>query len=443
MYLKGRSVPLRRSRRGSPWRIIALLLLVIGAFLALGLQMQGRLPVTDPFAPTPTPTRNPVSWAEEAKSQFAYGKFDEAIEAYTNALVVDQKNVDYWVGKARVEIFAAKYDDALKSAESALVADPESAKAKAIYSYALYNLQRFDEAQAAAVQAISIEPNYAPAHAYYSFVLNDTFNTEQGFGEAQKALELDPTLIEAHLALGFSNEVVGNYDGAIDRYSDALGINPNIVEIYRKIAFNYRAKANRATTKAEVEAFMERALFYFNRALSLNPNNVLPYLDLSRTNIQIDRLGVAQQYLEQALDLEPENPIIHGRLGLLYFKRKNWESAEPALKLAIEGGVYSYTLGITDTRTVNVPAYPLEDFSALEFYYTYGNLLAYLRKCGPNEAPFYLQKALDYAPDNETVVDSYNISINDTCRKVLAGLPLTEETSTPGPPPKATPTPKP
>ena len=443
MYLKGRSVPLGRSRRRSPWAIIALLLLIIAALLMLGLQMQGRLPVSDPFAPTATPTRSPVSWAEEAKTQFSFGEFDKASEAYRQALAVDQKNVDYWVGLARVLIFAGQYEQALDAAESALVAAPDSAKAKAVYSWALWYEDRVDEAQAAAVQAIAIDANYAPAHAYYSFVLNDTFNTEQGFAEAQRALDLDSTLIESHLALGYSNEVVGNYDGAIQRYSDALAINPNIIQTYRQIAFNYRAKAQRATTKQEAEALMEQALLHFLKALSRDPENVLLRLDLSRTNIQIDRLGVAQQYLDEALNLEPDNPLIHGRLGLLYFKRKNWESAEPELKLAIEGGPYTFSVGITGTQTVNVPPYPLDDANALEFYYTYGNLLAYLRKCGPEEAPFYLQKALDYAPDNVTVVDSYEISINDTCRKVLAGLPLTDETSTPGPPPTVTPTPRP
>lgn len=445
MHLKGRSVPLRRSRRRSPWAIIVLLLLIISALLMLGLQMQGRLPVSDPFLPTATPTRSPVSWAEEAKTQFSFGEFVPAIEAYRQALAVDQKNVDYWVGLSRVEIFAGRYAEAVESAESALVAAPESAKAKAVYSWALWYNDRTDEAQAAAVQAIAIDANYAPAHAYYSFVLNSTFNLDQGFAEAQKALELDPALIEAHLALGFSNEVVGNYDGAIERYKDALAINPNIVETYRKIAFNYRAKAARATTDAEAKAEIENALVYFNKALSLDPSNVLPYLDLSRTNIQIDRLGVAQQYLEQALDLEPQNPIIHGRLGLLFFKRKNYESAEPALKLAIDGGVYSYTVGLTQTLTVNVAPLPLADGSTLEFYYTYGNLLAFLGQCEPNEAPFYLQRALEYEPDNETVLASYEESVNGICRRTLTGETPPEgagtPTGTPTGPPTATPRP--
>lgn len=426
MYLKGRSVPLRRGRSRSPRRIIVLLVLILGALLFYQQYQVGAVRVQDPFAPTATPTRSPISWAEEAKAQFAAGKFDKAVAAYKQALAQDPRNADYLVGLARTQIFAQEYEAALESAQNALLVAPDSAKTRAIYAWALRELGRTDEAQAAATQAIGLDANYAPAHAYYSFVLNDQLNWDQGFQEAQTALSLDPTLIEAHVALGYSNESVGNYEGAIKRYNDALAINPNVIEIYRKIALNYRVLQN-----------FEQAILYFNKALSLDPTNVQPYLDLSRTNIQIDRLGVAQQYLEQALALEPENPLIHGRLGLLYFKRQNYESAEPELKLAIEGGPYAVEVSVTQTVTYTVQPLPLEDLNALEFYYTYGNLLAFYNKCSPDEAPRYLTMALNYAPDNVTVQGSYDESM-ELCRRFLTGAAAPEGTATPGPSPTPT-----
>jgi tetratricopeptide (TPR) repeat protein len=446
MYLRGRSVPLRRSRSRSLWRIIFLLAGLAGALIFLSLQQQGAVQVQDPFAPTPTPTRSPLSWAEEARAQFAAGNFKAAITAYENALAIalqnrergPQVNVqaeDYLVGLARVLIFDQQYEKALERAGQAILVAPDSPRPRAIQAWALRELGRTDEAQAAATQAIGLDPNYAPAHAYYSLILNDQLNTDQGFQEAQTALRLDPTLIETHLALGYSNEVVGNYEGAIKRYQDAIAINPNVIELYRKVALNYRALALRAETKALAQAHFEQSILYFNRALSLNPNNVIPYLDLARTNIQIDRLGVAQQYLERALALEPQNPLIHGRLGLLYFKRKNYESAQPALELAILGGDYTYETGITTTQTVRVEPLPLNRTS-LEFYYTYGNLLAFNFKCGPNEALYYLGLALNYAPDDVTVQNSYNES-SVICQRYLAGL------APAGAEPAGTPTPRP
>lgn len=450
MYLRGRSVPLRRSRSRSLWRIIVLLAGLAGVLIFYQLQQEGAVQVQDPFAPTATPTRSPLSWAEEARAQFAAGNFKAAINAYENALAialesrergpqVAAQTEDYLVGLARVLIFDQQYEKALERAGQAILVAPDSPRPRAIQAWALRELGRTDEAQAAATQAIGLDPNYAPAHAYYSLILNDQLNTDQGFQEAQTALRLDPTLIETHLALGYSNEVVGNYEGAIKRYKDAIAINPNVIELYRKVALNYRALALRAETKALTQANFEQAILYFNRALSLNPKNIIPYLDLARTNIQIDRLGVAQQYLEQALAIEPQNPLIHGRLGVLYFKRQNYESAQPALELAILGGDYTYETGITTTQTVRVEPLPLNRTS-LEFYYTYGNLLAFNFKCGPNEALYYLGLALNFAPDDVTVQNSYNESAV-ICQRYLAGLAPAGADSTG--PPASTPTPRP
>ena len=371
-----------------------------------------------PFEPTATPTRNPISWAEEAKARFSAGRFTEAILAYQRALEIDSKNVDYWVGLARSQIFAEQYVDALESSRSAILAAPDSAKARALNAWALYYNDRLDEARAAAVQAIALDANYAPAHAYYSYILNDAQNWDQGFREAQTALQLDPTLLEAHLAMGYSNESVGAYDGAIKRYQDALAINPNVVSIYRRIGLNYRALQD-----------FEQAIAYFGKANSIDPKNVQPYLDLSRTFIQIDELGTAEQYLQSALELEPANPNIHGRLGVLFFKRKNYESAEPELRLAVEGGLYQ----VSETQTVTVPAMPL-DGRSLEYYYTLGNLLAYYRRCGPSEAPFYLNQALNYAPDDGTVRGSYEESMG-ICAIFLSGTDTPPATPTPTPRP--------
>lgn len=430
MYLRGRSVPLRRSRSRSLWRIIFLLAGLAGVLIFYILQREGAVQVQDPFAPTPTPTRSPLSWAEEARAQFAAGNFKAAINAYENALAIalDRRGTptvgaqaeEYLVGLARVLIFDQQYEKALERAGQAILVAPDSPRPRAIQAWALRELGRTDEAQAAATQAIGLDPNYAPAHAYYSLILNDQLNTDQGFQEAQTALRLDPTLIETHLALGYSNEVVGNYEGAIKRYKDAIVINPNVIELYRKVALNYRALALRSETEALVRANFEQSILYFNRALSLNPKNIIPYLDLARTNIQIDRLGVAQQYLEQALAIEPQNPLIHGRLGVLYFKRQNYESAQPALELAILGGDYTYETGITTTQTVRVEPLPLNRTS-LEFYYTYGNLLAFNFKCGPNEALYFLGLALNFAPDDITVQNSYNESAV-ICQRYLSGL---------------------
>jgi tetratricopeptide (TPR) repeat protein len=426
MYLQGRSLRLRKTgRRSSPQRVLLLVGLIFGGLLLLGLQRQGT--VHPLFQPTTEPTRVPQSYADEAEAQFAAGNMKAAIAAYQNATRAAPKNVDFWVALARIQVFAEDDQGALNSANSALLIAPNDAKARAIYAWALdWNVtsgcacKAIAEAEAAAVQAIALDANYAPAHAYYSEILNDEGKWSQGFQEAETAARLAPNLLESERALGYANESVGNYQAAIDHYKAALKINPNLISIYIALGLNYRVLNN-----------YDEAIYYFSKANAIDPNNVEPYLYLSRTHYQNDELGTAIQYLQQALQLEPANPDIHGRLGLILFKRRNYEGAEPELRLAVVGGVVDgkgnplldakgnplldasgNPVKSADGQQLQVPGMPLNGAVTLEYYYTYGNLLAYLKECGPDQAPKFLQLALNFRPDDPTVKGSYNESMS-------------------------------
>lgn len=448
MQLSGSHPRLRRSSRlFNPRNVIGLLILIALGLFVVSLRQEGK--VQPLFVATPTATRNPRSYAEEAEAQFSAGKIKQAIEAYKLAERADPMNVDYKVALARFQIYGGQYEEALETAGKALLVSSSNAKAKAVYAWALdWNVHKgcrcktYDEAQTVALEAIALDGNYAPAHAYYSEILNDLQQYEQGTIEAKQAMALDPTSVDAHRAMGYANESVGLYDGAIKHYKEALAINPNLVTIYLRLGLNYRVQAQRfppGTPEQVIKAKYQEAIDAFSKALAIDPYNIEPYLFLSRTYFQIDQLGTAEQYLQKALDLEPTNADIHGRLGLLYFKRKNYEGAEPELILAVFGGDLKDDKGTPvfdpENKPVTVKGLPLNNDSK-EYYYTLGNLWASYYKCAPNQAPAVLGQVLAMFPDDPTVTGSYNESMN-ICRTFIAGTTI-PATATP----EITPTPK-
>ena len=432
MYLTGNHPHLRKSRRFiNPRLTIFLLILILGGLLLLNGWKRGE--VQPLFIPTPTATRTARSHAEEGEAQFSAGQLTQAIGAYEKAVAGDTQNVDYWVSLARIQIYARKYEDALNTAEKALLLAPNSAKTKSVLAWALdWNVssgcrcKTLAEAEAAAVQAIALDGNYAPAHAYYSEILNDGQKWEQGTREAQLALGLDAGSLDAHRAMGYANESVGNYENAIEHYRNALAINPNLITLYISLGLNYRI----------LQRF-EEAVAAFSKANAIDPYDIEPYLALSRTYYQTDDFGAAVQYLQQALTLQPDSADMHGRLGLIYFKAKNYEGADPELRLAVFGGALIDGKGnpVTDEEgnPLVVQGLPLTQ-SSLEYYYTLGNLMASNYHCRPDQAPALLGQALAFAPDNPTVIGSFEESMI-ICRDYLAG------TLTPQPAPTATPQP--
>ncbi len=431
MYLSGNSLRFRKhKKRDNPRHIIVLLFLLLGGVFLLGLYAQGQVqPIGQP---TLGPTRNPQSYLEEAQAHFEAGHLKQAIVAYQNARRADPENLDMAIALARTQILDEQFDAALETAQFALTTDNDHPKVNAIYAWALDKVGRLDEAQAAALKAITLDNTYAPGHAYYSEILNDGGFWDQGFAEAQTALQLDPNLFEARWAMGYSNEVVGLYENAIEHYEQAVNLNPNLWIIYIKLGVMYRDGLQKP----------DRALQYFSKANALDPENIQPFLYLSRTYYQIDKIGTAIQYLEQALRYEPTNPDIYGRLGLLLFKRKNYEGAEPILRLAVFGGPVTDATGqplvegitLTDTAiSLSVIGLALNQ-SSLEYYYTLGNLRAYIASlqnpepCGPDpdDAPALLRAAFNFAPEDRTVIGSYTESMG-ICDNINRGIaPVTE-----------------
>jgi tetratricopeptide (TPR) repeat protein len=439
MYLSGNHLQLRRNgRQSDPRRIILLLSLILGGVLILGLNVRGE--VRPLFEPTPAPTREAVSYAEEGEALFAAGKLPDAITAYQQATRGNAINVDYWVALARIQIYDRQYESALATAQNARLLAPNNVKAQAIYAWAAFwnygltgcKCTTQQDAMQAARTAIALDRNYAPAHAYYSEILCDSGDFTDAASQAQQALALDPNSLDARRAMGNANDAVGNYAQAAERYKSALALNPNLITLYLRLGRSYQALAQ----SGQLTSF-QPAIDAFSKANAIDQQNIEPYLDLSDVYYVDDQLGVAEQYLDQALVLAPDDPSIHGKLGLLLFRRKNYEGAEPELSLAVNGGRYV----VSKDKTVTVKGLPL-DKNSLEFYYTYGNLMAFNLECTPDKAPAILKQVLDMFPDDPTVKGSYDESMK-ICTNYLSGT-LTPATPSASPPTlSATPKPKP
>jgi tetratricopeptide (TPR) repeat protein len=142
MRLTGEKLTLNRDRRRSnPWRILALLGLLIGAVLLLRAQQQGE--VQPLFLPTPTATRTGNSYAEEAEVHFAAGDLPAAIKAYQAGIAVDPVNAELWAMLARVQTYNSfllttqeerrqSLEEARRNVDQAIEANPDNALAHAI-----------------------------------------------------------------------------------------------------------------------------------------------------------------------------------------------------------------------------------------------------------------------------------------------------------------------
>jgi tetratricopeptide (TPR) repeat protein len=410
----------RRKKRTNPLRIIVLLLLVGGALYV----NQVVVPATPPlFLPTPTPTRSPESFLNEARSAIKDGKFEKAQSAFEEAIKANPKDINIYIELSRWQVLYNQYDKAKENAENALLIDPHNSLAHAVKGWVLGRQGSYLEAQGELTNAIEIDPGNPLAYAYEAEILalqqsenkGDLTTVDKAIEASRKAQSLGPDLMETHRARGLVLEITSNYADAIKEFEAATQLNDNLADLHLALGRNYKATDQ-----------YDKAVEQFNRAIALTPDDPDPYVETALTYLKVGEFAKGIQYATQAVQKNPSDPLLQGYLGTLMFKSGAYNDALAPLRLATRGG-------LTD-QGVQVKGMPLDD-TTMSIYARYGLSLAHTNSCG--EALQISQALAQAFPDDET--NMYNAEeIVNVC-KTAAGQP----TTTPAGPVEATSTPKP
>ncbi|MGB9798833.1 MAG: tetratricopeptide repeat protein [Thermanaerothrix sp.] len=415
MYLRGSRFNLnRRRRRSNPVRVVVLMILV-GAALYFN---QFVVPQTPPlFVPTPTPTRAPESYAQEAEQLVSQGKFLPAIQLYREALLVDPRNPAYHLALARLYIYTKNYQQALETAGNALLQNPNNAQALALRGYALGLMGDYLQAEAALNQAIELDPNNPVPYAYLAEVLGlkvqngegDLVTLNRAIDLSRKAQSLGPDLLETHRARGLVLELTANYADAAREFEAAIAQNKYIADLYLALGRNYRAIPD-----------YPKAIQAFGNAIPLMPTDPLPYMYLSKTYLATGELTRALQYAEQALSHAPTDPYLYGNLGVIYYRTRDYVRAIQYLRIAVRGG--------TSEDGQAVQGLALDYYPVSEYYYTYGLALARTGEC---EEAVQIARALLQGVSNEDVAVSNAQEIINICGGQVSGAAAPTPSATP------------
>lgn len=455
------------SGRSHPWRMLVYAVLIAAGALVLWLEGTGR--VQPLFQAPPPPTRAAASYVEQGRTLFSAGALDRAIEAYSQAVVLSPDDARAWAELARVQAYSsalrttaeerrARLAEARQSADRAVEADPESALAQAVRALAydwsagaedtVLGIGRREEflreAQASIARALQIEPGNPLAMAFNAEILVEEFKVVQALDVAAQAAALaddrDPLSMDIHRVYGTVLEHSGQYRRAIEEYLRATDIAPNFTYLYLRIGANYRQLRE-----------IDTALDFFDRAARINQQlgimDPTPYLAIGRTYMQQGQFFISARNIARALAIDPSNPDIYGRLGIVFFRARNYESAVIVLRCAVDGCTVEDTRALLceyvygcDPQSPQAEAYGVEvvglglGAGSLEYYYTYGSVLTYFRNtteyptaCDDADRVF---RTLETQYADDPIVAGIAAESRSLCG--LPGGPAATPTATPG-----------
>ncbi len=396
----------------NPYRIFLLLVLVLGGIWLVRQLETGA--IQRPFMPTPPPTRTVQSLAQEGDVLFDAGQLDAAINAYNEATRIDPNNAEVWAKLARIQTYTSallttdeqrkiRLQEALASIEKAVELAPEDSLTHAIHAFVLdWNADQnlFGEEQAAdylfaaeqaAARALQLDNQNTLALAFYAEILVDEQKWNQADQYIQQALEQDDTLMDVHRVYAYVLESFAQYNQAIQEYDKALAISPNLTFLYIRAGANYRQLGFSSLNEESQRQLFEQSLEYFAKAARINEQlgieDPAPYLSIAKTYSQEGEYFAAARNIQRAIEINPANADTYGRLGIVYFKSRNYEGSIFALRCAVYGcDEEGSCLGRGDCgpndEKAEVIGLPLSA-NTVVYYYTFGSVLAALSR--PNE----------------------------------------------------------
>jgi tetratricopeptide (TPR) repeat protein len=412
MYLSGSkwNMTRKRRKRSNPLRVLILLILIAGMIYVNRVVIPNTPPL---FMPTPTPTRSPESFVNQAEELYRDGKLSQAIDAYEGAILSDPENASNYVELARIQILTGQYEDALENAELALLLNANNPLAQSMRAWAQNFLGDTLEAEASVKRALEVDENYAIAHAIYAEILFDNGSFERGAEESRIALRLDPNSLEVRRARGYILYNTQNFEEAVEQFDAAIAINEKIPSLHLLKGYSYYAMGE-----------YDLAIEALNQANALNPDDYEPDLVASRVYFTYGEYAKAAQYAEQAILNDPGNARLRGNYGVMLSKNGKPEEAIEQLSLAIQGG-------ITSEGDV-IEGLPLDyDLRIIEYYSTFGLTLARANRC--SEAVPIFQTMLSIVPDNEVAVYNAEVGLEICQQNLEAELPPPGVEETPEP----------
>ena len=166
-------------------------------------------------------------WVNKGNAFYNQGKYEDAVEAYDEAIKLDTENTYAWLDKGLALHELNRYYEAIEAYEEVIKLEPENSAAWNNKANDLSELDEDDEALMAYEKAIKLDPNDALVWTNKGLVLLEQGKYSKALEAFNKAIRLDPENAKAWKGKGDALNELGRYDESIEAYDKAIRFDPN------------------------------------------------------------------------------------------------------------------------------------------------------------------------------------------------------------------------
>lgn len=155
-------------------------------------------------------------------------KYEDALDAYNNALKINGSNIAALVGQGYALVGLGRYNESLESFQKAILISPLNARAWTGKGITLHGLGRYNESLQSYDRALEIDPMYASAWNDKAWMYYKRGNNEEAIKNVDRAIDILSINLAAALdTKGVALAALGRNEDALDYINRSIELDPS------------------------------------------------------------------------------------------------------------------------------------------------------------------------------------------------------------------------
>ena len=264
-------------------------------------------------------------------SSFAYtlGEFENAL-MYLQQLKDENNNHDSYLLSAQIQLYIGKYDEAL---ENLLYVYEKGERTHYLLKSLLIcysNIDDIDNEMRISQEFVKLYPNEELGYESLALAKIQKLEFSAAIEILNQAVIKFPESFALRFYLGSVYKELNKYDYAIDEFTTALKIQENSNLVFHSMALVYESQKEYVKSDSLFKKILDSDTY---NAMDMND---YAYVISERIDTTPSELSYALELANQAIELDPENPMILDTIGWIYFKQNKYNKALTFLQRSYE-----------------------------------------------------------------------------------------------------------
>jgi len=259
------------------------------------------------------------------KQAFDVHKYQQTIDAMTEAIQLDPKFGDAFTYRAWARLGRGKKIEALSDAEEGVRLAPKSARAWAIRAFAHDTGRNYAQSLLDCQKAIEIDPKLSIAYSIQCLSLGNLGRNDEAIRSGTKAIELDPKSPLAWTSRSRAYNSNRDFDKSIADANQSVNLDPK-----RPSTYTNRGKVFLDHGK------VKEAITDFTKAIELDPGSAVTFNNRGSAHGRLKKLDLAMEDFTESLRIDPTYAPAYINRGMLQKSQGKLDLAMSDLSKAIE-----------------------------------------------------------------------------------------------------------